>query len=127
MVFYCYQICLSRLQNHKCARATLRLLPKEQPLSFIQITLSTLLPHLSPLVTVEVRHNMGEELPVSWCYEMKQSDHMPLIRDFKAKIETELTDICDDILRIIESKLIPKCTAKEGEIFYYKMKGDYHR
>ncbi|CAN0429647.1 unnamed protein product, partial [Ectocarpus sp. 13 AM-2016] len=27
-----------------------------------------------------------------------QSDQLPLIRDYKSKIETELTDICDDIL-----------------------------
>lgn len=57
----------------------------------------------------------------------KQSDQLPLIRDYKSKIETELTDICDDILKIIESELIPNSTSEEGKVFYYKMKGDYHR
>lgn len=56
-----------------------------------------------------------------------QSDQLPLIRDYKSKIETELTDICDDILKIIESELIPNSTSEEGKVFYYKMKGDYHR
>ncbi|CAM9278410.1 unnamed protein product [Ascophyllum nodosum] len=55
------------------------------------------------------------------------SDQLPLIRDYKSKIETELTDICDDILKIIESELIPNSTSEEGKVFYYKMKGDYHR
>lgn len=50
-----------------------------------------------------------------------------MIRDYKSKIETELTDICDDILKIIESELIPNSTSEEGKVFYYKMKGDYHR
>lgn len=56
-----------------------------------------------------------------------QSDQLPLIRDYKSKIETELTDICDDILKIIEAELIPNSTSEEGKVFYYKMKGDYHR
>lgn len=61
------------------------------------------------------------------CLCVQQSDQLPLIRDYKAKIETELTDICDDILKIIESELIPNSTSEEGKVFYYKMKGDYHR
>merc|ERR1711988_1374200 len=43
------------------------------------------------------------------------------------KIEKELEDICADILAIIESELIPNSTSEEGKVFYYKMKGDYHR
>jgi 14-3-3 protein epsilon len=55
------------------------------------------------------------------------SDKMSIIKDYKAKIETELVDICDDILGIIEESLIPNSTSEEAKVFYYKMKGDYHR
>ncbi|CAN0025325.1 unnamed protein product, partial [Phaeothamnion confervicola] len=55
------------------------------------------------------------------------SDQLPLIRDYKEKIEMELKEICDDILKIIENDLIPNSSADEGKVFYYKMKGDYHR
>ena len=43
------------------------------------------------------------------------------------KIETELENICDDILQIIGDVLIPNSVGDEGKVFYYKMKGDYHR
>merc|ERR1712224_645935 len=32
-----------------------------------------------------------------------------------------------DILGIIEESLIPNSTSEEAKVFYYKMKGDYHR
>lgn len=54
-------------------------------------------------------------------------DKMSIIKDYKAKIETELVDICNDILSIIEESLIPNSTSEEAKVFYYKMKGDYHR
>jgi 14-3-3 protein epsilon len=56
-----------------------------------------------------------------------EQDRLPLIQQYKAKIEEELQEICNDILSIIDSELIPNSTAEEGKVFYYKMKGDYHR
>jgi len=56
-----------------------------------------------------------------------EPDKLPIIRDYKAKIEEELVDICNDILSIIEDSLIPNSTSEEAKVFYYKMKGDYHR
>jgi 14-3-3 protein epsilon len=35
-----------------------------------------------------------------------EADKLPLIRDYKKKIETELEDICTEILNIIENELI---------------------
>merc|ERR1712086_695251 len=54
-------------------------------------------------------------------------EKMTVIKDYKAKIEAELVDICNDILSIIEDSLIPNSTSEEAKVFYYKMKGDYHR
>ncbi|KAL7550229.1 hypothetical protein ACHAWF_013467 [Thalassiosira exigua] len=55
------------------------------------------------------------------------ADKMTIIKDYKVKIENELCDICNDILSIIEESLIPNSTSEEAKVFYYKMKGDYHR
>lgn len=55
------------------------------------------------------------------------SDKMEIIKDYKSKIETELVEICNDILGIILESLIPNSTSEEAKVFYYKMKGDYHR
>jgi len=54
-------------------------------------------------------------------------EKLPLIQTYKRKIETELEEICSDILEIIRAELIPNSNAEEGKVFYYKMKGDYHR
>jgi 14-3-3 protein epsilon len=56
-----------------------------------------------------------------------EQDRLPLIQQYKAKIEEELQEICNDILSIIDSELIPNSSSEEGKVFYYKMKGDYHR
>merc|ERR1711988_790757 len=56
-----------------------------------------------------------------------EPEKMSLIQQYRTKIEQELESICADILAIIESDLIPNSTSEEGKVFYYKMKGDYHR
>lgn len=55
------------------------------------------------------------------------ADKLGLIQNYKKKIETELEEICSDILDIIKNELIPNSESQEGKVFYYKMKGDYHR
>jgi len=46
---------------------------------------------------------------------------------FCFQVEKELKDICSDILSVLEKHLIPSATTGESKVFYYKMKGDYHR
>eukprot|EP00296_Roombia_truncata_P008171 JP446647.1.p1 GENE.JP446647.1~~JP446647.1.p1 ORF type:complete len:267 (-),score=119.05 JP446647.1:149-922(-) len=53
--------------------------------------------------------------------------HVTKIRDYRQKVEVELTNICTDILTILDRHLIPASTTGESKVFYYKMKGDYHR
>lgn len=50
-----------------------------------------------------------------------------LISRYREKIETELTGICNDILDLLDTHLIPSSTAWDSKVFYYKMKGDYYR
>jgi hypothetical protein len=57
----------------------------------------------------------------------KNEDHVSLIKEYRGKIEAELSNICDGILKLLDSHLVPSSTAGESKVFYLKMKGDYHR
>ncbi|KAJ4834511.1 hypothetical protein Tsubulata_038802 [Turnera subulata] len=50
-----------------------------------------------------------------------------MIRDYRARVEAELSSACDRILKLLESRLIPSATAAESKVLYLKMKGDHHR
>ncbi|XP_021723853.1 14-3-3-like protein [Chenopodium quinoa] len=54
-------------------------------------------------------------------------DHVAIIKEYRAKIEAELSKICEGILKLLDSHLVPSATASESKVFYLKMKGDYHR
>eukprot|EP00250_Pteridium_aquilinum_P013946 c21677_g3_i1 orf=532-1272(-) len=54
-------------------------------------------------------------------------EHVALIRDYRAKVEAELSDISHSILSLLESHLIPSAASAESKVFYYKMQGDYNR
>ncbi|XP_018630278.1 14-3-3 protein 4-like isoform X1 [Nicotiana tabacum] len=54
-------------------------------------------------------------------------DHVSSIKEYRGKIEAELSKICDGILNLLESHLIPVASTAESKVFYLKMKGDYHR
>lgn len=56
-----------------------------------------------------------------------KEDHLTKVRSYKKKVEKELSDICSDILDVLEKHLITNSTTAESKVFYYKMKGDYHR
>lgn len=57
----------------------------------------------------------------------EDKQQVTLISEYRSKIETELAQICDDILNVLDSHLIPSASTGESKVFYYKMKGDYHR
>ncbi|KAK2748273.1 hypothetical protein FQN57_000931 [Myotisia sp. PD_48] len=49
------------------------------------------------------------------------------IGEYRQKIETELERVCQDVLDVLDTSLIPKAETGESKVFYHKMKGDYHR
>lgn len=49
------------------------------------------------------------------------------IKEYRQRVEDELTKISNDILSIIDHHLLPSSTTGESTVFYYKMKGDYYR
>eukprot|EP01104_Vermistella_antarctica_P019053 TRINITY_DN7293_c0_g1_i1.p1 TRINITY_DN7293_c0_g1~~TRINITY_DN7293_c0_g1_i1.p1 ORF type:complete len:287 (+),score=114.35 TRINITY_DN7293_c0_g1_i1:51-863(+) len=55
------------------------------------------------------------------------NEHVSKIGEYRSKIELELQKICDDILSVLDDHLIPSANTGESKVFYYKMKGDYHR
>jgi 14-3-3 protein epsilon len=66
--------------------------------------------------------------------ESKGNDnHVKIIRDHKAKIESELSEICKDVVDLLTEHLIAKSQnssdpkKSESVVFYYKMVGDYYR
>ncbi|KAI9357482.1 14-3-3 protein [Pilaira anomala] len=49
------------------------------------------------------------------------------IKGYRNKIENELYEVCNDILKLLKEHLIPSAQDGEAKVFYYKMEGDYHR
>ncbi|CAM6041016.1 unnamed protein product [Sphagnum compactum] len=54
-------------------------------------------------------------------------EHVVAIKEYRSKVEQELSAICDSILKLLDTHLIPTSTTGESKVFYLKMKGDYHR
>ncbi|KAG5541850.1 hypothetical protein RHGRI_021633 [Rhododendron griersonianum] len=57
----------------------------------------------------------------------KNEEHVVLVKDYRSKVEAELSGICAGILRLLEENLVPSAATGESKVFYLKMKGDYHR
>ncbi|CAH1438922.1 unnamed protein product [Lactuca virosa] len=43
------------------------------------------------------------------------------IKEYRQKVETNLSNICGDIMTVIDEHLIPSSSARESTIFYYKV------
>jgi len=51
-----------------------------------------------------------------------------LVIEYKKQVETELRNICKDVLDLLENVLVKNTTAEdESRVFYLKMTGDYYR
>lgn len=49
--------------------------------------------------------------------------HVKRIKEYRQKVESELTDICNDIMIVVDEHLIPSAAAGESTVFYHKMWG----
>ncbi|CAN1148812.1 14-3-3 protein 8, partial [Linum perenne] len=43
------------------------------------------------------------------------------IKGYRQKVESELSDICSDVMTVIDEHLIPSCSDAESTVFFYKM------
>ncbi|CCW67684.1 unnamed protein product [Phytomonas sp. Hart1] len=59
--------------------------------------------------------------------EAKKEKNLNLIKGFKRQVEKELAEICTDVLELSDKYLIPAADNDESKVYYYKLKGDYHR
>jgi 14-3-3 protein epsilon len=59
--------------------------------------------------------------------ETKGSKNLDVVRKYKAKVEKEVSDICAEILELLDKHLIPHSKSSDCQVFYHKMKGDYCR
>lgn len=50
-----------------------------------------------------------------------------MAKEYRCKVESELREICNDVLTLLDKFLIPKASNAESKVFYLKMKGDYYR
>lgn len=57
----------------------------------------------------------------------KNDDHVALVKDYRSKVETKMSDVCAGVLKILNDHLIPSAASRESKVFYLKMKGDYCR
>ena len=51
----------------------------------------------------------------------------PLIGMLRQQFEAELAAVCEDFFALLEQYLIPAAQGGEAQVFYLKLKGDYHR
>ncbi|XP_035660005.1 14-3-3 protein zeta-like isoform X1 [Branchiostoma floridae] len=52
---------------------------------------------------------------------------LKMAKEYRAKVEKELEEICQDVLNLLDKHLIPRADSAESKVFYLKMKGDYYR
>jgi len=58
----------------------------------------------------------------------QDSSNEKLISTYKAQVDTELKNICEDVLDLLENILVKNNTERdEARVFYLKMTGDYYR
>ncbi|KAI8870248.1 14-3-3 family protein [Ramicandelaber brevisporus] len=59
--------------------------------------------------------------------QSKDQLRLDCIAKIRASTEKELRDVSEDVLKLLDDKLIPSANSAESKVFYLKMKGDYHR
>ncbi|KAJ2703903.1 Protein bmh2 [Coemansia sp. IMI 203386] len=53
--------------------------------------------------------------------------HVEIVSAQRKVVEGELSNICNDILNVLDTHLLKRATSGESKVFYLKMKGDYLR
>eukprot|EP01053_Blabericola_migrator_P008073 Blabericola_migrator_1__8072@NODE_414_length_8710_cov_194_115238_g326_i0_p3_GENE_NODE_414_length_8710_cov_194_115238_g326_i0NODE_414_length_8710_cov_194_115238_g326_i0_p3_ORF_typecomplete_len256_score55_231433/PF00244_20/1_6e96TINF2_N/PF14973_6/0_0093Phage_min_cap2/PF06152_11/0_046eIF3_N/PF09440_10/1DUF4451/PF14616_6/6e02DUF4451/PF14616_6/0_49RYDR_ITPR/PF01365_21/0_96RYDR_ITPR/PF01365_21/1_6e03_NODE_414_length_8710_cov_194_115238_g326_i03661133 len=59
--------------------------------------------------------------------QRNQTEYIQITRDYQKKVTEELSQICQDIIKLLEDNLLKKGSETEAQVFYYKMQGDYFR
>lgn len=80
------------------------------------------------LLSVAYKNVVGAKR-ASWRTLNAEAEDNPTINEYKSLIERELQTICEEVLALLQTKLIPLVQGQrtEEEVFYNKMCGDYYR
>uniref|UniRef100_A0A803MDY1 14-3-3 domain-containing protein n=1 Tax=Chenopodium quinoa TaxID=63459 RepID=A0A803MDY1_CHEQI len=57
----------------------------------------------------------------------KDETYMKCIQDYRNVVESDLANICYEVIELIEDHLLPFASSVESFVFYLKMKADYYR
>lgn len=81
------------------------------------------------LLSVAYKNVVGARRAAWRTLNVEEHKDNELIKTYKKLLEEELEAICQEVLGLLESKLIPNTKDKknESEVFYLKMAGDYYR
>ncbi|KAM1271130.1 hypothetical protein ACFX13_032946 [Malus domestica] len=80
------------------------------------------------LLSVAYKNVIGS-LRILWCIissiEQKEEgrcneEYVAFFKQYISKVETELSAICVEILKLLQSHLIPSVTTEESKVFYLK-------
>ena len=67
-------------------------------------------------------------LSVNYLEEKEKNDErMEIIKNYKNILEKDISDICKNVITLINNFLISKTVLDESKMFFLKMKGDYYR
>ena len=83
---------------------------------------------------IKMSWECGEQLGVSsrtqkarksrrvWLWMMVENNaNQERVRQYKKKIEGELEKYCNEVLHLLDHKLLPKASNEEARVFYMKM------
>jgi 14-3-3 protein epsilon len=59
--------------------------------------------------------------------ERQRSPQLPIARNLRKQIETEITEACQDLLSILERNLLPAAVTEESKVLLLRTQGDYFR
>ena len=67
-------------------------------------------------------------LSINYLEEKEKNDErMEIIKNYKNILEKDISDICKNVITLINNFLISKTVLDESKMFFLKMKGDYYR
>lgn len=79
--------------------------------------------------TISLRRTAIRTLLAYEAKERKKEDsaYLPYIVEYKKRIEKELEELCEKIIKNIDESLLSRASDDESKVFYHKMKADYYR
>lgn len=59
--------------------------------------------------------------------QSKNSHYLETIQFYKARIEKELLELCEEVIQTIDNRLLTRTTRPESRVQLLKTRGDYYR